>query len=144
MEDLSKIAPNLSKIKKENNFKVPDNYFDDFPSIVQEKVTTRSSSFVSRFLFFILKPQFIATFSILVIFFVTYSILNTHKETNILSSNDIAEYFEQNQSDYDEDLLIDVIVNDPNIDISNNTDNDVIIDYLIDNDIDYSTLVNAL
>ena len=95
-------------------------------------------------MFFILKPQFIATFSILVIFFVTYSILNTHKEANILSSNDIAEYFEQNQTDYDEDLLIDFIVNDPNIEISNNSENDVIIDYLIDNDIDYSTLVNAL
>ena len=144
MEDLSKIAPNLSKIKKENNFKVPDNYFEDFPTIVQEKISKKPSTFISRFLFFILKPQFIATFSILVIFFVTYSILNTHKEVNILISNDIAEYFEQNQTDYNEDLLIDFIVNDPNIEISNNSENDVIIDYLIDNDIDYSTLVNAL
>ncbi|MCK5822612.1 MAG: hypothetical protein KAG95_01315 [Bacteroidales bacterium] len=144
MEDLSKIAPNLSKIKKENNFNVPDNYFDDFPSIVQERISKKSSTFISKFLFLILKPQFIAAFSIVVIFFVSYSIFNSHKETNILSSNDVAEYFEQNQTDYDENLLIDVIVNDPNIDISNNSDNDVIIDYLIDNDIDYSTLVNAL
>ena len=146
MEDLSKIAPSLSKIKKENSFKVPDNYFDDFPTIIQEKISTKPSFSFSKYLFFIFRPQFIAVFSLIVIFVVSYSIFNSHLKTNTLSSNDVAEYFEQNQSGYDEDLLIDVIVNDPNINISNNSDkdNDEITDYLINNDIDYSTLVNGL
>ena len=146
MEDLSKIAPNLSKIKKENSFKVPDNYFDDFPTIIQEKISTKPSFFLSKYLFFIFRPQVIAAFSLIVIFVVSYSVFNSHQKTNMLSSTDLTEYFEQNLSDYDEDLLIDLIVNDPDIDISNNSDkdNDEITDYLINNDIDYSTLVNGL
>ncbi len=146
MEDLSKIAPNLSKIKKENSFKVPDNYFDDFPTIIQEKISTKPTFSFSKYLFFIFRPQFIAVFSLIVIFFVSYSIFNSHLKTNTLSSNDIAEYIEQNQYDYDEDLFVDVIVNDPNIDITDDSDknNKEITDYLINNDIDYSTLVNGL
>ncbi len=146
MEDLSKIAPNLSRIKKENNFKVPDNYFDDFPGTIQEKISTKSSSCFSKYLFFIFKPQFIVVYSLIAIFFVSYSIFNYHQKQNMLTSNDISEYIEQNESGYDEDLLIDVIVNDPNIYISSNSDNDndEIINYLINNDVDYSTLVNGL
>lgn len=38
MEELENIAPELSKIKKENPFKVPDNYFDDFSARLQMKL----------------------------------------------------------------------------------------------------------
>ncbi len=35
MNELEKIAPQLSKIKKENPFKVPENYFEDFSARLQ-------------------------------------------------------------------------------------------------------------
>lgn len=38
MDELEKIAPELSKIRKENPFKVPDNYFDDFSARLQVKM----------------------------------------------------------------------------------------------------------
>lgn len=38
MNKLEKIAPELSKIKKENPFRVPDNYFDDFSARLQLKM----------------------------------------------------------------------------------------------------------
>ena len=38
MEDLEKIAPELSKIKKENPFRVPDNYFESFSTRLQTKL----------------------------------------------------------------------------------------------------------
>ena len=38
MKELEKIAPELSKIKKENPFRVPDNYFDDFSARLQAKL----------------------------------------------------------------------------------------------------------
>ncbi len=38
MKDLEKIAPELSKIKKENPFKVPENYFEDFSARLQMKL----------------------------------------------------------------------------------------------------------
>lgn len=38
MDELEKIAPELSKIKKENPFRAPDNYFDDFSARLQMKL----------------------------------------------------------------------------------------------------------
>jgi hypothetical protein len=38
MKELEKIAPELSKIKKENPFRVPENYFEDFSARLQMKL----------------------------------------------------------------------------------------------------------
>mgnify|MGYP007006687807 CR=1 FL=1 len=38
MKELKNIAPELSKIKKENPFKVPEHYFDDFSARLQMKL----------------------------------------------------------------------------------------------------------
>ncbi|GAB1453615.1 hypothetical protein MASR2M47_36710 [Draconibacterium sp.] len=38
MEELENIAPELSKIKKENPFRVPEHYFDDFSARLQMKL----------------------------------------------------------------------------------------------------------
>ncbi|HPE77148.1 MAG TPA: hypothetical protein PLC80_13730 [Draconibacterium sp.] len=40
MKELENIAPELSKIKKENPFRVPDNYFEDFSARLQMKLDT--------------------------------------------------------------------------------------------------------
>lgn len=40
MDELKKIAPELSKIKKENPFRVPENYFEDFSVRLQERLET--------------------------------------------------------------------------------------------------------
>lgn len=37
-KELREIAPHLEKLSKENPFSVPENYFDAFPSEVQEKI----------------------------------------------------------------------------------------------------------
>ncbi len=38
MDELKKIAPELSKIKKENPFRVPENYFEDFSARLHERL----------------------------------------------------------------------------------------------------------
>lgn len=40
MDELEKIAPELSKIKKENPFRTPENYFEDFSARLQIKLET--------------------------------------------------------------------------------------------------------
>lgn len=40
MNELKKIAPKLSEIKKEHPFRVPDNYFDDFSSRLNTRLET--------------------------------------------------------------------------------------------------------
>ncbi len=43
MEELKNLAPELSKIKKENPFRVPDNYFEDFSARLQMKLDAENS-----------------------------------------------------------------------------------------------------
>jgi len=58
MDELKNIAPELSKIKKELPFKVPDNYFKDFPERLNliidqndyEKEVLQNKTFAERFL----------------------------------------------------------------------------------------------
>jgi len=48
LEELKKMAPTLSSLKKENHFSVPSNYFDEFPMKVKSKIDAEenaSSSF---------------------------------------------------------------------------------------------------
>jgi hypothetical protein len=44
MKELEKIAPELSKIKKENPFRVPENYFDDFSARLQAKLDVEQNA----------------------------------------------------------------------------------------------------
>jgi hypothetical protein len=43
MDELRKIAPELSKLKKENPFRVPENYFEDFSARLQERLETEKT-----------------------------------------------------------------------------------------------------
>ena len=44
MGKLQKIAPELSKIKKENPFRVPENYFEDFSARLQIKLEAENNA----------------------------------------------------------------------------------------------------
>jgi len=44
MKELEKIAPELSKIKKENPFRVPENYFDNFSARLQAKLDAEQNA----------------------------------------------------------------------------------------------------
>lgn len=56
MDEFEKIAPELSKIKKEIPFRVPENYFEDFSARLQTKLetekegTTKTQSRIIQFL----------------------------------------------------------------------------------------------
>lgn len=43
MDELKNIAPELSKIRKENPFRVPDNYFEKFSARLQERMETEKA-----------------------------------------------------------------------------------------------------
>jgi hypothetical protein len=62
----------LSKIKKENNFQVPENYFAELPQIIQEKANRKKAQFdMGSLLHYFLKPiRIIALGSVLVIIIV--------------------------------------------------------------------------
>lgn len=48
MKDLEKIAPELSKLKNENPFRVPEGYFDDFAARLQSKIEAEQVDIPSK------------------------------------------------------------------------------------------------
>ncbi len=74
MNELEKIAPQLSKIKKENPFRVPDNYFDDFSARLQvrleaeKRILPKKENKIIR----LLKPAFGLAASLALIFMLVY------------------------------------------------------------------------
>jgi hypothetical protein len=79
MDELKKIAPELSKIKKENPFRVPDNYFEDFSARLEIKLEAEKkgvSENKSRFIQF-LKPAIGLAAGFALIFSLAYWPLKT-------------------------------------------------------------------
>lgn len=65
LDSLGNFAPELSKIKKENPFRVPKNYFNELPMAIQSKVSkSKQISVWERFTQLIKKPEYSITFAI--------------------------------------------------------------------------------
>jgi hypothetical protein len=79
MDELKKIAPELSKIKKENPFRVPENYFEDFSTRLQMKLeeekrgSTKNHSRIIQFI----KPALSLAAGFALIFMLAYWPLKT-------------------------------------------------------------------
>lgn len=89
MDDLKNMSPKLSKIKKENPFKTPDNYFDDFSARLQmkleaeKKVIPTKQNQVIR----LLKPVLGLAASFALIFLLVYWPLKTFMPTEVAQNN---------------------------------------------------------
>lgn len=92
MNELEKIAPKLSKMKKEHPFDVPDHYFDDFSARLQSKLETekrilpKQKNRVIR----LLKPAIGLAASFLLIVILVYWPIKSFLP-NYLAKNNIAE-----------------------------------------------------
>ena len=137
----------LNKISKELPFRVPDNYFEELPEKIQvrckeaEQTEQNGNSLIK-----ILKPAFsLAAMFIgvaLLAFFAVNIISDSGQKQNSLSE-DIAKvnYEEQYSS---EEEMIKAIQEQQENDEMNNEKADEYIDYLLEDDIDYGTLIKEL
>jgi hypothetical protein len=99
MDELEKLGPELSKIKKENPFRVPENYFEDFSARLQIKLeaekggTTKNQSRIIQFL----KPALGLAAGFALIFMLAYWPLKTftpnQQASNISTQTDESEMF---------------------------------------------------
>ena len=83
MDEIKKIAPKLSEIKKENPFEVPPRYFDDFSARLQMKIVAEKTIMHSpknRFIQF-LRPALGLAASLAIIFSLVYFPLKTYKNS---------------------------------------------------------------
>jgi hypothetical protein len=99
MDELKKIAPELSKIKKENPFRVPENYFEDFSARLQERLEAEKAGVPknqNRIIQF-LKPALGLAASFTLIFMLAYWPLKTltpnKQASNIVTETDENEMF---------------------------------------------------
>ncbi len=142
----------LSEIKKQNPFTVPDGYFNDFSSRLQDKLGKQKDS-KKRSLYYSLKPYIYSVASaaaILIAALVYYNISeNKHSETVLLSS-EIALAFEDNIYDLEETYLIENYTVQQEAEEmiydyeSDPTYKDEIIQYLLDEDVEIESIVNEL
>lgn len=99
---------NLSDIKKENNFKVPDGYFDNFYDNLQEKIKTEEKPKQKVFyLNFMMKVA-----AVLLVGLLLFSPVNNnntfHESTESieLSDNDMLDFYASTLSEYEMFLLL--------------------------------------
>lgn len=89
MDDLRENTPELSKIKKENPFRVPDNYFDDFSARLQLKLETEKKALAApknRIIQY-LKPAISLAASFALIFLLVYWPLKTFLSGEVADNN---------------------------------------------------------
>jgi hypothetical protein len=89
MEDINKIAPVLSKIKKEVPFRAPENYFDDFSARLQMKLDAEKMVLPApktRIIQF-LKPALSLAASFALIFMLVYWPLKTFLPTQVAETS---------------------------------------------------------
>jgi hypothetical protein len=165
MQELN--IPKLLNSKNETGFTVPDNYFEQLPTKIQQKIKTNKPE--SKTIAFRVAPYIAvaASFALLVIVWQTVLEMAVNNTPTPVSQNntinDIPEYLSYN---FDEDLLISVTLGDEitdstdliylasetNIDFNESdltnyeltSDEDEIMLYLIEEDIELSTIIEAL
>ncbi len=138
-DDLKHIAPNLFKIKKENAFSVPENYFETLPSLIQERCVQSKKQFSWRQL--LLRPAYSVSFLIcLLAGFITisYYVGQNQKtaESKLFASADSLAI-----EDFEESEIIESIAYDVNEKTSNNQE---VEDYLIEQNIEVTQIINEL
>ncbi|MCD4746813.1 MAG: hypothetical protein K8R58_10995 [Bacteroidales bacterium] len=144
-ENLKDLAPNLSKIEKINPFKVPDEYFDNLPTIIQEKINIKQQiTLWDRFYQFILRPQYSIAVSltfaaiVLVIYFTTRD--NSNNDNSILANMTWEEILNENPNIinyFNESMLVEMLISkadNSDIDQSLKTDEAIINDTSISTD----------
>lgn len=127
-DDVLKNAPLLASYKKEEGYKVPEQYFKNLSTRDYRLTNERSNKNSIRSLYLIssIAACFVLMFS--AFFFLQQSPEDNTLAFNEIESNDLYNYLEQNLSDLDNDLLFDI-----SSDLSAEFDNAEGLDYLMDN-----------
>ncbi len=151
-EDLKKLAPLLFSLKKENPYKVPNGYFDELPSIIQEKIIEDilvPDSLWARISKAIFRPQFAwSSLSIATLIFIGGLVFKSEYKPEQISSQDIAEViYHQEIDNMNETDLIDAMPEEKVNTIkteTNSKEHEAIMEYLLDNKIEEAEIVDQL
>jgi len=147
MENLNNIPPGLSKIDKKRPFKVPEEYFENFSVRLSERIHEEKSPEISGRLIPVLKPYFaIAALAVIILVAVQIFIFHPGKtDINNLKGYEISANIEDNIYYYSEEAIVDAVY--PDVESSapeEELTNEEIIEYLINEDISLTDILNAI
>lgn len=147
IDDELKDSPLLKSMNRENPFKVPDGYFDSFPTIISERIAVQNSKPGWIILLQnIFRPKYIVAMFVFAAALAS-GIVYFNQHTTITDQEIILSYDDLNNSNYiaqfDESDLIDAYLSGANADKSNES-NTEIENYLLDNQTDISIIENEL
>jgi hypothetical protein len=153
-ESLKKEAPLLAGIPKRNPFTVPEGYFDQLPSAIIDKIRAegQKQESVGKKIFWLFRPQWImAVFlGLMGIFLVVRHESNNPVSYEALAASvpdsTIYSHLQNNIEFVDENNLEDAVqnINFTAPAASDTTDQQQIINYLINHNVDASDIENAL
>ena len=139
-------APFLSKIEKKNNFSTPKNYFESRVEIITHKELDNNKL---KFIFDKLSYRFLVPISGFTAIIIALFYFNTSTPTTPLTSEQISDVLiNESYIEMDEDMLIEtyseLLENETITEESNENEEEEYINYLIENDIDITTIINEL
>jgi len=141
-EELENLAPFLSKIKKENNFSTPQNYFEVLPEVIANKNLNNKSLY---FIFDKLSARILVPFStfvaiLVILFFLNYNTLETE-----LTNEQIGDLLiNQEYVNIDDYLVYDAYSEVLDEEQKETSTTEEYINYLIENNIDINSIINEL
>lgn len=147
MDELTNISPRFPKNKKVTSFKVPDDYFENFPQRLQEKIYAENKSIPKERRLQILKPYLAAAVLVIVAVISGSLIFRGLSDKNTISDLqvEISQVVEWELYSISEETILEVM-NDRNIEeeYAARDNSEEIIEYLMNEDIPIEDLIDAL
>ena len=151
LEELKKLAPTLSSLKKENHFSVPQNYFDEFPMKIKSRIDEQANASKSFSLSWLFNYKVLApTGTCVVLILAGLFLYNPTQSIELeeLTAEEIEASFEYyGYPSIDDELLAELYYTEEtenesptNIELTE----EEIIDYLLDENVDVSQLYYEL
>jgi hypothetical protein len=148
MKESKNINTLLSRSRKKNSFRIPDSYFEEFPQRLMEKLDSVSTPEGEQgSIWSVIRPRLAIAATIIgfaLIGYTSVKLISRERPSSEFSGTEIAEYIEYYSSDLDEGIYYEVLDEIYDEESRDPVLNDVIIDYLVDQDIDYLTLIEEL
>ena len=143
LDELEKEAPFLSKLKKENHFSTPKNYFEVLPEVISNKNLNKKSL---RFLFDRLSYSIsVPIASFIIVFFVVFNWNNNSTDLELTNEQLSELIIDEDYIEFDDYLVYETyaeILETEEKEAS--TDTGDYIEYLIENDIDINSIIEEL
>ncbi len=123
MEELKDIAPILNQLPKKDSFQIPENYFDELPGLIQDRVRVKTQTRWNYAIKYALPLVFL-------IIAIGYFTQNKTDDTVQISKQEAADYIDnQMDIDFDETLLAEEISAQT---VEQHTENSAVEDYLLE------------